>query len=329
MAEGSFDWTGLGALGTGIGALGSMATSFLNYGLSSKNFDYQKALQDRVFAREDTSLQRRMQDAKAAGLNPYSVINSGGASSGNVVRTEAPQMNLNTNGLIDTVNSILDIKQRQEQTKSLQLENANKAKTGLILNADLVGKEWQNKLYGQSFQSAVLNNAMLDLDRQRHLAEFNYDFDRNIYQQFSSDYGKTIFSEVEWPYNYNNPTPFNRMRNYDLLRAQQAADQSVYGTSLLAGQLDYFNDFTMPYGLSQLRNLDIRNQLMQKENDWYNFNQGYDKVTGAIDAVTGLLFRGLDFGLRQSESKSRNRLNNARSYQIYGENSGYYWDWNY
>lgn len=308
----SFDWTGLGALGTGIGALGSMATSFLNYGLSSNNFDYQKALQDRIFAREDTSLQRRMADAKAAGLNPYSVINSGGASSGNVVKTESPEMHLNTNGLIDTVNSILDIKQRQEQTKSLQLENENKTKTGLILDADLSSKNWQNKILGNDFVASQIGVQDYFLNSLRQQAEFNYDFGTDWHYVKDSkgnyDYGylhtdldKSIYGKSGNPW-------YGRQNIYDL------SDAINYG--ILS---DYWNNWYKQDVADTYAIKSAQRQLLDKQNSWYNWNQGFDMVTGAIDAVSGLLFKNLDLGLKKAMNNSQINLNSSSAYRNYSQ----------
>lgn len=53
-------------------------------------FDYDKALQQRIFDREDTSIQRRVADLKEAGLSPMFAMGQG-ASAGSVVPTKAPQ----------------------------------------------------------------------------------------------------------------------------------------------------------------------------------------------------------------------------------------------
>lgn len=116
---------GLSALGIGAGiaapvTLGATAlgggTEIFNSYMNWKNFqlqkdqyEYEKRLQSNIFAREDSSIQRRVADLTAAGLSPVLAAGSG-AGSGAIVSTKAPQMDSMPNFAL-TMMSLLKMKE--------------------------------------------------------------------------------------------------------------------------------------------------------------------------------------------------------------------------
>lgn len=111
---------------------------------AKENLDYQKSLQQELFAREDSSIQRRVFDLKSAGLSP--VLAAGqGAAAGPVVSTQAP----NYSEIPTMVMSLLKMKQdiaqsdaytslMREQKDKVQMETLNewiKGEGSIIENA--------------------------------------------------------------------------------------------------------------------------------------------------------------------------------------------------
>lgn len=110
------------AAGSAIaGGISGLINNERNYRLQVENLDYQKALQQQIFDREDTAIQRRKSDLEAAGFNPYLAMNSNGANSGAVVSTQAPQSNADFGFIAGSVGSALDMVRSLEQLKQDKL----------------------------------------------------------------------------------------------------------------------------------------------------------------------------------------------------------------
>lgn len=78
-----------GVNAAGIASQNKIANQNLQF--QQQNLDYQKALQERIFRREDNAVQRRAEDLEAAGLSKTLAAGSA-ANAGTPIQTTAPQM---------------------------------------------------------------------------------------------------------------------------------------------------------------------------------------------------------------------------------------------
>ncbi|AXB22559.1 minor capsid protein [Alces alces faeces associated microvirus MP3 6497] len=131
-----------------------------NLAFQRENLDYQKALQQKIFEREDSAYQRTVKDMRAAGLSPLTMNGTNGA--GEAIQTEAMHNdyqhqdmgNLSAFGnIMNMANSIHDMYQ-QSKMNTAQIDNLNASTEAqnvsnsflpLSLGAGLIGQILQNK----------------------------------------------------------------------------------------------------------------------------------------------------------------------------------------
>lgn len=97
-------------LSTGYG----IYTDQRNYNAQKSWLNYQKQLQQQIFAREDNAVQRRAKDMKAAGFSPYLAAGNA-AGAGTVVSTAAPHMD---NSVSPQLSSYLQYKLNASQANA-------------------------------------------------------------------------------------------------------------------------------------------------------------------------------------------------------------------
>ena len=133
----------LGDVGGFVGAVGNVGVGLLNYGEMRKMNTWQKHAYERSLAREDTAVQRRAADLRAAGLSP--VLAAGqGASTMSPISLNPPKMDVNPSELAAAAMAMMQ--QEAEISKTKEQEKLNAAQKKLV-DAQRRETEWNLSRY--------------------------------------------------------------------------------------------------------------------------------------------------------------------------------------
>lgn len=188
-----------------------------------ENRDYERSLQQQIFEREDTAIQRAVQDAGKAGLSPLSVAGGNGAGAGAIVgATQMPtsrEATFNQLSPIDVMGFMRSMQEmaiaqdaneraEKEVNASIAFQNASLAlereKFGMdfaLKNAEMFNNlQMGNK---RLKQEADLANAKLAWDKQRFdteskLANSRLDWDKIKFNRERLDWNLQFTREGKW-----------------------------------------------------------------------------------------------------------------------------------
>ena len=138
------------------GILGSINTGY-NIHTNKRDYDYQKALQQKIFQREDTAIQRRMADLEAAGLNPNLAAGQGASAGAVVSRSNTNDVNMGA--ALDMIQAVNNIRQQKQQTENAKLENnILKAEDYIKDNEKYISMANTLAALGVPFQTKIFQN---------------------------------------------------------------------------------------------------------------------------------------------------------------------------
>ena len=151
-----------------------------NLQFQRENLDYQKAIQQQIFEREDTAYARTVSDMRSAGLNPLSMNGTNGA--GEVVATNALNngFSQSDSGNLQALSTIFNvINQANSMSNNTLLSNAQ---------ANFINAQADNQKIKNTYESDLLFETLDDLRKRNKKSSYELD-DILLNRKFNEFYG--------------------------------------------------------------------------------------------------------------------------------------------
>lgn len=168
-------------IGAGLAAGTAIGSAFQNDSIARRNYQnqldmqrYNEALQQQIFAREDTAYQRTVKDMRKAGLSPLTMNGTNGA--GEALAMDTPQRE--SSDFSTVVNSLFSVADMMNELKSRQLQNQNLELQNKYLSDSMQDRLKQSSYSAESTRLANVMSQYLNADKSRQ-NEFNKYFNIN------------------------------------------------------------------------------------------------------------------------------------------------------
>ena len=212
-----------------------------NLGFQRENLEYQKALQQQIFEREDTAYQRTAADMSAAGLNPLTM--NGTNASGDVVSTTPLNNDYQAQGYQAQGYQAQGYEARGAQMVAAKLERFQKQMASFewLSNVFQGLGDGLNRGIEHGLQIDALNNQIKndEVDRYVKMAGAGYygHVPSGYFFQYPTQNGKPV-NPADWNGKFDNPMDYYNPQNQyfldrmgNLRQLQHDARYSLYNNS--------------------------------------------------------------------------------------------------